>query len=278
MRTSPRSKHSRTCRRHCAPSRIRLKSIALPRRLARLILAMTGYGHFYIEHNRGHHRDVATPEDPASSRMGESIYRFVLREMPGGFRHAWALEKDRLARCGSSPWTLRNEILQPLLLTVIFFALMIAWLGVQALPFMLLTAFWSNFQLTSANYVEHYGLLRRKLANGRYELCQPHHSWNSNRLFSNWALFHLQRHSDHHAHPVRRYQSLRHFEEVPQLPGGYAVMFLIAYLPPLWFRVMNPRLLRVVKGDPDKINFDPARRAGLMRRYCLEAETLHGGA
>lgn len=248
------------------------------RTLAKLTLAMSGYGHFYIEHNRGHHRDVATPEDPASSRMGESIYRFVLREMPGGFRRAWALEKDRLARCGSSPWTWRNEILQPMLLTVVFFSLMIAWLGWQALPFLVLTAFWSNFQLTSANYVEHYGLLRRKLPNGRYELCQPYHSWNSNQLFSNWALFHLQRHSDHHAHPVRRYQALRHFDGVPQLPGGYAVMFLIAYVPPLWFRVMDRRLLDVVGRDPARINFDPARRERLYRRYGFAGAATRGGA
>ncbi|KIF83102.1 alkane 1-monooxygenase [Noviherbaspirillum autotrophicum] len=239
--------------------------------LAKVVLAMTGYGHFYIEHNRGHHRDVATPEDPASSRMGESIYRFVLREMPGALRRAWLLEKDRLQRCGKPVWSLHNDILQPLLLTLLFFALMIAWLGWHALPFMLLASFWSNFQLTSANYIEHYGLLRRKLPNGRYEPCQPHHSWNSNQLFSNWATFHLQRHSDHHAHPVRRYQSLRHFDDVPQLPNGYFGMFVVAYLPPLWFHLMDRRLLEAVGHDPARINFDPKRRAQLMARYGLTA-------
>lgn len=241
----------------------------LEKRLAKFILAMTGYGHFYVEHNRGHHRHVSTPEDSASSRMGENIYRFLLREMPGAFRRAWRLEKERLAREGKSPWTLENDVLQPLLLTVVFYAAMIAWLGVQALPFMLLTAFWSNFQLTSANYIEHYGLLRRKLADGRYEPTQPRHSWNSNQLFSNWALFHLQRHSDHHAHPLRRYQSLRHFEDVPQLPNGYFGMFIIAYVPPWWFRVMDKRLLAAVNHDPARINFDPARRDALMRRYSM---------
>lgn len=245
------------------------KRTAVERWLAKATLAMTGYGHFYIEHNRGHHRDVATPEDPASSRMGESIYRFLLREMPGAFKRAWLLEKDRLQRCGKSAWSLQNEILQPWLVTLLFFALMVAWLGWQALPFMLLACFWSNFQLTSANYIEHYGLLRRKLDNGRYEPCQPHHSWNSNQLFSNWATFHLQRHSDHHAHPVRRYQALRHFDDVPQLPNGYFGMFTIAYISPLWFRIMDRRLLNAVGNDPTKINFDPARRAQLMRRHGL---------
>lgn len=241
----------------------------LERALAKFILAMTGYGHFYVEHNRGHHRHVSTPEDCASSRMGENIFRFLLREMPGAFRRAWALEKERLARMGKSPWSLENDVLQPMLLTAVFWSAMLAWLGVQALPFLLLAAFWSNFQLTSANYIEHYGLLRRKLADGRYEPTQPRHSWNSNQLFSNWALFHLQRHSDHHAHPLRRYQSLRHFDDVPQLPNGYFGMFLIAYIPPLWFRVMDRRLLDAVNHDPARINFDPKRRAALMRRHGL---------
>ncbi|HEY0845309.1 MAG TPA: alkane 1-monooxygenase [Noviherbaspirillum sp.] len=241
----------------------------LERWLAKFILAMTGYGHFYVEHNRGHHRHVSTPEDTASSRMGENIYRFLLREMPGAFRRAWQLEKERLARQGSSPWTLENDVLQPMLLTVVFWTAMVAWLGVEVLPFMLLTAFWSNFQLTSANYIEHYGLLRRKLPDGRYEPTQPKHSWNSNQLFSNWALFHLQRHSDHHAHPLRRYQSLRHFEDVPQLPNGYFGMFIIAYIPPWWFRVMDRRLLDAVQRDPARINFDPARRDELIRRHGL---------
>lgn len=237
--------------------------------LAKLALAVTGYGHFFIEHNRGHHRDVATPADPASSRMGESIYRFVLREMPGAARRAWKLEAERLARSGRSPWSLENENLQPALITLALWSGLILWLGWSALPFILIAAFWSNFQLTSANYVEHYGLLRRQLANGKYEICQPHHSWNSNHVFSNWALFQLQRHSDHHAHPTRRYQSLRHFDHVPHLPSGYAGMFPIAYVPPLWFRVMDPRLLKVVGRDPSRINFAPDKKEALMRRYQL---------
>lgn len=243
----------------------------IERWLAKLILAMTGYGHFYIEHNRGHHRDVATPNDPASSRMGENIYAFLLREMPGAARRAWKLESERLAKEGRGAWTLHNEILQPLLLTLAFFAAMTVWLGWAALPFMLLASFWSNFQLTTANYIEHYGLLRQKLANGRFEVCQPHHSWNSNQVLSNWAVFHLQRHSDHHAHPLRRYQSLRHFEQAPQLPSGYFGMFLVAYVPPLWFWLMDRRLLAAVQNDPAKINFDPARRAALLVRYQLSA-------
>ena len=246
------------------------KKSTLERWLAKLALAPACYGHFYIEHNRGHHRDVATPADPASSRMGESIYRFVLREMPGGFRRAWQLERERLARCGKSPWSLDNEVLQPALISLALYGALVAALGWQILPFLLLSAFWGAFQLTSANYLEHYGLLRRKLDNGRYEVCQPHHSWNSNHLFSNWALFHLQRHSDHHAHPTRRYQSLRNFPDLPRLPSGYFGMYLLAYVPPLWFSLMNPRLIAAVQGDAARINFQPGLRERLMRRYGLQ--------
>ncbi|UJJ30386.1 alkane 1-monooxygenase [Halopseudomonas maritima] len=252
------------------------KKTELERWLAKITLALGCYGHFFVEHNRGHHRDVATPEDPASARMGESIYRFVFREMPGAFFRAWDLEAQRLERCGKSVWSLDNEVLQPALISAVLYALLIAWLGIEILPVMMLIAFWGAFQLTQANYIEHYGLLRRKQPSGRYERCQPHHSWNSNHLFSNWALFHLQRHSDHHAHPTRRYQSLRDFPDLPRLPNGYFGMYLLAYFPPLWQRVMDPRLLRAVDRDPSRINFLPAKREQLMRRYGLSEAPLDG--
>ncbi|PKM30841.1 MAG: alkane 1-monooxygenase [Gammaproteobacteria bacterium HGW-Gammaproteobacteria-11] len=245
------------------------KKTTLERWLAKITLALGFYGHFFVEHNRGHHRDVATPEDPASSRMGESIYRFVFREMPGAFFRAWDLEAERLDRCGKSVWSLDNEVLQPGLISLALYATLVALLGIEIIPVLLLIAFWGAFQLTQANYIEHYGLLRKKLPNGRYERCQPYHSWNSNHLFSNWALFHLQRHSDHHAHPTRRYQSLRDFPDLPRLPNGYFGMYLIAYLPPLWFKVMDGKLLDAVNRDPARINFEPAKRERLMRQYAL---------
>ena len=250
------------------------KNTALERWLAKIVLAPTFYGHFFIEHNRGHHRDVATPRDPASSRMGESIYHFVLREMPGAFRRAWTLESTRLRQAGQPVWSLHNEILQPALITVALWTGLVLWLGPMILPFLVVASFWANFQLTSANYIEHYGLLRQERAPGKYEICQPHHSWNSNHIFSNWALFHLQRHSDHHAHPLRRYQSLRHFDNLPRLPSGYFGMFTVAYIPPLWSYVMDERLLGVVGRDASKINLDPRKREALIRRYHLtESQT-----
>lgn len=255
------------------------KNTSLERWLAKIILAPTAYGHFYIEHNRGHHRDVATPIDPASSRMGESIYGFVFREMPGAFKRAWRLETDRLVRNGQSVWSLHNEILQPAAITLALWTCLVVWLGVGILPFLVVASFWSNFQLTLANYVEHYGLLRGERAPGKYEVCQPHHSWNSNHIFSNWALFHLQRHSDHHAHPLRRYQSLRHFDNLPRLPSGYFGMFTLTYFPPLWRYVMDERLLAVVGRDAARINIDPRKRNDVIRRYHLhDSATAPGNA
>lgn len=224
--------------------------------LSRLALAVPAYGHFTVEHNFGHHKHVATPEDCASARMNESIYRFALREMPGGLLRAWRIERRRLARRGRSVWSLYNTIIQSWLMTLLLQGSLVMLLGWPTLAFLLIHNLVAWFQLTSANYVEHYGLLRCKTEGGDYERCQPYHSWNSNHVFSNLMLFHLERHSDHHANPNRRYQSLRHFEELPELPTGYSGMFLLAYVPPLWFRVMNPRLLSLphIKGDLSLVN------------------------
>jgi alkane 1-monooxygenase len=246
------------------------KKSKLERNLATAVLSMGAYGHFAIEHNRGHHRHVATPEDCASSRMGETLYRFALRELPGGFRRAWQLEAGRLERHEKRVWSFENEIVRAGLITAgVSVALVVAF-GPIMIAYLLATYFIGAFHLTLANYIEHYGLLRQKRSNGLYERCQPHHSWNSNHTCSNWALYHLQRHSDHHANPGRRYQSLRHFDGVPTLPNGYFGMFLVALVPALWFRVMDPLLLAHVERDPQRINFDPKRHAALCARYEIE--------
>ncbi len=241
----------------------------LARKVALFNTSLGGYGHFSIEHNRGHHRHVATPDDPASAKMGESIYRFVLREMPGAWMRAWHLECDRLQRSSLSRWHWGNEILQAGLVTALLYGGLIAWYGLAIAPALLLIAFWGAFQLTSANYIEHYGLQRRLLTDGRFEPCQPHHSWNSNHVLSNLVIFQLQRHSDHHTHPGRSYQSLRDFPNVPRLPSGYFAMFLLAYCPPLWFRVMDPRVVKAVQGQTDAINFLSSKRDSLMHRHGL---------
>ncbi len=222
--------------------------------LARFALAPAGYGHFVVEHVRGHHRDVATPEDPASARCGESYYGFMRREIPGAFRRAWRLERERLAGLGRGALDPRNENLQGWALSIVFWGGLLLALGPALLPFMLLQAVFAYSLLSAANYVEHYGLLRARLPDGRYERTAPRHSWNSNHVVSNLLLYQLQRHSDHHAWPARRYQSLRHFDEAPQLPTGYFGMFLVALVPPLWRRLMDPRVLRHAGGDPTRIN------------------------
>lgn len=232
------------------------KRTRLDQWFARFALAVPWYGHFSIEHNFGHHKHVATPEDPASARMGESIYRFALREIPGTFVRAWRIEKTRLARRGHALFTWRNEILQSYAISLVLQGGLVLALGWSGLIFLIIHNAFAWFQLTSANYIEHYGLLRQKDDQGQYERCQPHHSWNSNHVCSNLLLFHLERHSDHHAHPQRRYQSLRDFEDVPRLPSGYFGMYLLAYFPPLWFKVMDAKLLALphVRGDLSLIN------------------------
>ena len=243
----------------------------VPRKVALFNTALGAYGHFSIEHNRGHHRHVSTPEDPASSKMGENIYQFACREMPGAAIRAWRLEADRLQRLNKSVWHFENEILQALCLSTGVYGCLIGFYGLDMVLVLIPVAIWGAFQLTSANYVEHYGIQRLKTANGNYENCQPHHSWNSNHLVSNLVLFQLQRHSDHHTHPGRSYQSLRDFPELPRLPSGYFGMFFLAYLPPLWYRVMDPLLIKTLNGDIARINFLPSAKNRLIKKFGLVA-------
>jgi alkane 1-monooxygenase len=243
------------------------KRASLERWLSKVALAPTGYGHFFIEHNRGHHVRVATPEDPASSRLGESFYRFWPRTVAGSLRSSWELESERLKRGGSGPFTLKNDILNAWLMSVVLFAGLIAAFGVEIAPYLAIQAVFGFSLLEIVNYLEHYGLLRQKREDGeRYERTQPEHSWNSDNVSSNVLLYHLQRHSDHHAHPMRRFQTLRHFEEAPELPSGYATMIVLAVIPPLWRRVMDPRVVSHYRGDLTRANVLPSKREKYLRR------------
>jgi alkane 1-monooxygenase len=219
------------------------------RRLSKIALAPTGYGHFYVEHNRGHHVRVATPEDPASARLGESYWRFWPRTVIGSLRSAWRLETSRFRLRHRSPWTVRNDILNAWAMTAVLFAALTVAFGPAVLPLLAAQAVIGFSLLEAVNYLEHYGLLRQRNAAGRYEKVDPRHSWNSDRLVTNVFLFQLQRHSDHHANPLRRYQVLRSFDVSPQLPAGYATMLVVALVPPLWRRVMDHRVLAHYGGD-----------------------------
>lgn len=219
------------------------KNSIIDQTLSKILLITVGYGHFFIEHVRGHHVHVATPKDPATSRLGESLYQFLPRTIIGSFKSSWSIEQKRLERLGFSSYHLKNQfwwiICAPMILALtIFYSV-----GWSALFFFILQALTAILLLEIINYIEHYGLERKKLANGYYEKVSPKHSWNACHWFSNMLLFHLQRHSDHHAHGARPYQILRHFDSSPQLPSGYLGMMILALFPPLWRRVMDKRVI-----------------------------------
>nr|WP_084215945.1 alkane 1-monooxygenase [Pseudonocardia spinosispora] len=238
---------------------------------ARIALAQTFYGHFYIEHNRGHHVRVATPEDPASSRMGETVWGFLPRTVRGSLTSAWSLEKKRLARLDQSPWTLRNDVLNAWAMSVVLWGGLVIAFGVGILPYLVLQALVGIWLLETINYLEHYGMLRQQTASGRYERVNPSHSWNSNNLGTNVLLYHLQRHSDHHANPTRRYQALRDFAESPVLPTGYAGMIVLTWVPAIWRSVMDKRVVAHFDGDLTKANLQPSKRDRILARYGVAA-------
>lgn len=216
---------------------------------SQMVLMLVGYMHFFIEHNKGHHVNVATPKDPATSRKNQTFYAFWRQTVLGSWLSAWHIEKKRLQRRGSKVWSSANAMLWYVMLPLAFCALftfVFSWSSGQviwAIPlFWVAQSFLAFSSLEAVNYVEHYGIMRREIAPGKYEKVNPLHSWNSNHRVSNFFLFQLQRHSDHHAHASRPYQVLRHFDESPQLPSGYPVMILMSLVPPLWFHTMNKRL------------------------------------
>ena len=225
--------------------------------MSKLSLAPAAYGHFHVEHNRGHHKNVATPEDPASARLGESFWQFLPRTMIGSVRSAWQIERVRLETQGKSVFSVHNDILQAWLMTIILYTTLVIAFGWAALPFLIVQAFYGAALLEAVNYIEHYGLLRSKDTNGRTMRCEPEHSWNANQIVSNLMLYQLQRHSDHHANPRRSYQTLRHFDDSPQLPVGYAALIPIVHFPRIWFALMDQRVLDHYGGDSDRANCQP---------------------
>ncbi|MBY4596843.1 alkane 1-monooxygenase [bacterium BD-1] len=207
-----------------------------------LLLASVGYHGFKIEHVRGHHVHVSTPEDASSARFGQSLWHFLPRALWRNTLSAWRLEAARLRGLGLPALHWRNEMIGWTAAWLALAGAMAAWLGPVGLAFFLLQGLFAAGSLEIINYIEHYGLERRRGPDGRYERTTHLHSWNSDYALSNLLLFQLQRHSDHHAFPRRRYAILRHHADSPQLPGGYAAMFVLALVPPLWRRVVDPRV------------------------------------
>jgi alkane 1-monooxygenase len=217
------------------------RSSRLDRALGGVLLVMVFYRHWAIEHVAGHHRRVATPEDPASARLGESLPAFWIRSVVKGFSSAWQIERARAVRRGiRSP--LGNRVVVGLLESCGLAGGLVAVFGLRALWFFLAQSAVAIAFLETINYVEHYGLERRSIRPGVYERVTPLHSWNASHWLTNTLLFNLQRHSDHHAWPARPYYRLRYHAGSPQLPYGYAAMMVIALIPPLWRRVMDPRV------------------------------------
>lgn len=216
----------------------------MERRMADILLAMVLYSHFRSEHLLVHHRYVATPRDPVSARMGESFYRFYPRVLRQSFWSAWGAEKAMLERRDLPVTDFKNPFWMYYALQIGFLILALILGGWTGVALFLIQAGVAIWQLELVNYIEHYGLTRKHLGDGKYEHVKPHHSWNAAHKASNWLLINLQRHSDHHYKPDRRFPVLQTYSaaEAPQLPYGYPIMTMAAMLPPLWRRVMNPRV------------------------------------
>lgn len=210
--------------------------------IAQTLLTTGLYNHFYIEHNRGHHKHVGTFNDPSTSRKGESIYFFWLRSSVTGYINAWKLEASRLERAEKPFFSWHNIMIRFTLANIAYLLIIYGLFGFTGLWMAIAIATVGFLLLESVNYIEHYGLVRKKLPNGRYETVNPSHSWNSDHELGRIVLYELTRHSDHHYRATRKYQILRRLEESPQLPFGYPGSILLSLLPPVWFYTMNKRL------------------------------------
>ncbi len=225
------------------------KTKKLEKFLAKFLLVQVGYGYFYVEHNRGHHVHVATPKDPATARKNQSYYAFWKQAVIGGFLSSIKIENERLKqrKIKSTLWTNETYRLSIISILLFFCINLIAYyfnsqVNYYLFAFLLLQAFLSFSLLEAVDYIEHYGIQRKELSPGVYEKVNPNHSWNANFIYSNYFLFQLQRHADHHMYATKNYQLLDAYEESPQLPNGYPAMVLLTLVPPLWFRIMNERL------------------------------------
>ncbi len=213
--------------------------------LARILLLTSMYMHFFIEHNKGHHRRVSTPEDPASARYGESVYAFYIRSMVFSYLSAWQIAGREMKKKGLPVLHWKNEMLRYQLVQAAFTALVWVAFGWKACLIFLAAAFVGALLLETVNYIEHYGLERKMKENGQYERTMPEHSWNSNHVIGRIVLFELSRHSDHHYVASRKYQVLRHHDGAPQMPTGYPGMMILSLVTPAWYAVMNPRVKKI---------------------------------
>lgn len=213
--------------------------------LAKALLLTSLYMHFFTEHNKGHHKRVATPEDPSSARYGEPVYLFYFRTIIFSYISAWHIANDETRKKGKPVFSLYNEMIQFTLIQLAFLSVIFICFGWLVMLYFLAAAGIGILLLETVNYIEHYGLQRKATGNGKYERTMPEHSWNSDHIIGRLMLFELSRHSDHHYLASRKYQVLRHHDNSPQMPTGYPGMMILSLFPPAWFYVMNRRIKKL---------------------------------
>ena len=215
------------------------KSI-IARTCSKILYLPSQYMHFYIEHNFGHHINVATPEDPATARYKQTLYSFWVTSVIRTYISAWKIQLRLLRVSKKSFLSIKNDMIFYTLFQILFLLFIYYNFGLYLTILSLVMSVVSFLFLETINYVEHYGLLRKKELSGRYERVKPHHSWNSNHTIGRIVLYELTRHSDHHFKSSKKYQVLESLEDCPHLPYGYPTSILLSLIPPVWFRIMNP--------------------------------------
>ena len=210
--------------------------------LSKLLLLPCLYMHFYLEHNFGHHKNVATPEDPATSKLNQSVYHFWITSVFNQYLNAWRIQIRLLKKENKGFLSFKNDMMWYTLFQTAYLVIWATTFGTMGLFFAIIVGILSFVFLETINYIEHYGLVRKKLPSGRYERVQTHHSWNSNHIIGRIVLYELTRHSDHHFKASKKYQILENKKESPQLPFGYPTSILLSLVPPLWFWIMNSRI------------------------------------
>jgi alkane 1-monooxygenase len=209
---------------------------------AKMLLLTSLYMHFFIEHNKGHHKHVATPHDPSTAKYNQSLYAFWPQTLIGTYLSAWKIANEEVEKKGKRRWSLQNEMLLFQLIQLTFVLVVLYFFGIKIAILFVVAALIGGLLLESVNYIEHYGLSRTQTSEQQFERVQPHHSWNSNHIIGRLMLFELSRHSDHHYLASRKYQILRSFDNAPQMPTGYPGMILLSLFPPLWFKIMHQQI------------------------------------
>ena len=213
--------------------------------LAKSLLATSLYIHFFIEHNKGHHKNVATPEDPSSARYNEPVYTFYFRTIILSYISAWKIANNDCRKKNGSPFNIQNEMIQAHIIQIVLIGIIYFFFGWLICLYFIAAAIIGIALLETVNYIEHYGLQRKQMSEGKYERTMPWHSWNSNHTLGRIMLFELSRHSDHHYLASRKYQILQHHEDAPQLPTGYPGSMILAMIPPAWFYIMNKKIKQI---------------------------------